>query len=161
MCRNDSQPQKNKSSMIDYGSLMIGDYVLDGNEIAQVTNIGCDGIISTTKYMTSNIMNISPIPLTTDILMKNDFEEIEKDEYNEYICEKCDGNDCYEIRVCWKDSYDNGAADAFNLVCWDEEWMLYIEGNKNSYSKVGCKTIYLHELQHAIKICGINKEIKL
>ena len=51
--------------------LMIGDWVYDGNSIAQVTGITCDGIIETTHNQSSNIEIIRPIPLTIEILEKN------------------------------------------------------------------------------------------
>ena len=84
-----------------------------------------------------------------------DLKKYEEDYHNEYVCEKCDETSYYEVVICWKDSYDNGALDAFNHVQWDEGWKLDIisEGN---YNKGWCKTIYLHELQHALRLCGLN-----
>lgn len=99
---------------------------------------------------------IEPIPLTSEILERNGFKKYEEDYHNEYVCEKCDETSYYEIVICWKDSYDNGALDAFNHVQWDEGWKLDIVSD-GSYNKGWCKTIYLHELQHALRLCGLNE----
>ena len=65
---------------LNYQSLMIGDLVYDGNSIAQVTGITCDGIIETTHNQSSNIEIIRAIPLSVEILEKIGFEYI-NDEY--------------------------------------------------------------------------------
>lgn len=103
-----------------------------------------------------NIDDINPIPLTAEILEKNGFKKYEEDYHNEYVCEKCDETSYYEVVICWKDSYDNGALDAFNHVQWDEGWKLDIV-SEGSYNKGWCKTIYLHELQHALRLCGLDE----
>ena len=103
-----------------------------------------------------SLNDIKPIPLTEKILERNGFKKYEGDYHNEYVCEKWDETSYYEIVICWKDSYDNGALDAFNHVQWDEGWKLDIIG-EGSYNKGWCKTIYLHELQHALRLCGLNE----
>ena len=107
------------------------------------------------------IDNIEPVAVTPDILINNGFEEKEENEYNQYILEKCDDTECYSVVINWRDSYDNGAADGFNLICWDEQWSMYIDRNGDKYSKENCKVIYFHELQHGRHICGIEKSIVL
>lgn len=105
-----------------------------------------------------DLKSISPIPLTPEILKNNGFKEYEEDYHNEYVCEMWDETSYYEIVISWRDSFDNGALDAFNHVQWDEGWKLVIE-SEGSYNKGWCKTIYLHELQDALRLCKINKEI--
>ena len=103
-----------------------------------------------------DLKSISPIPLTHSILEANGFEEEETDEDNVYTLNKCDDTGYYEIEIHWIDSYDNGAADAFNHVQWDECWKINIE-SEGSYNKGWCKTIYFHELQHALRLCGLHE----
>lgn len=85
--------------------------------------------------------DIRPIPLTSEILEKNDFEKRWQDVY-EYF------NDDENLNITFypkSSNYTNGAYD-------------YIDIEK------GCMTInempiaFVHELQHA---CGASKEIKL
>ena len=63
--------------------LMIGDWIGDGYKKAQVTSITCDGIVETTSGI-SNIEVVDPIPLTEEILVKNDFDRQYYDDGNSY-----------------------------------------------------------------------------
>ena len=124
--------------------LMIGDWVLDGDNVAQVTSITCDGIIETTFNETSNIEVIHPIPLTPEILEKNGFvlkpdgwiwcreEGIEEQDY---------------IFIQFRKGYDEVRLVELNFV------------NK---LLAKFRTIqFVHELQHALRLCNIDKEIVL
>ena len=112
--------------------LMIGDYVFDGNNVAQVTSITCDGIIETTFNETSNIEVIHPIPLTKEILEKNDWEK-RPTGYVFYT----DGK-----------RYDNS--------------LWYIFGSNTFIVNAAEFQIkYVHELQHVLRLCNIEKEIVL
>ena len=123
---------------------MIGDFVLDGNVYAQVTSITCDGNIETTHNEHSNIELIEPIPLTPEILEKNGF------------ILKTDG---------WLWCKEKGIDDKnyifiqFRKGC-DEVRLLEL----NFVNKVLAKyeqIHYVHELQHALRLCNVNKEIIL
>lgn len=118
--------------------LMIGDYVLDGDNVAQVTSITCDGIIETTFNETSNIEVIHPIPLTPEILEKNGFEVDEKD----------------ENMLKWRWSVID------NCISYDKSTgivrIFYPSG------LVFVKILeFVHELQHALRLCNIDKKIVL
>lgn len=87
---------------------------------------------------------IEPIPLTAEILEKNEFE---KQQFGHFIYENDDVNlriEFYPKNI----NYTNG--------CYD-----YIDIEK------GCVTItempieFVHELQHALRLCGITREIIL
>lgn len=120
--------------------LMIGDWVYDGNSIAQVTGITCDGIIETTHNQSSNIEIIRPIPLTIEILEKNGLEKDNHGRLNsEYFDE--DVNSCLEISV------DDKTGEIWWSYNWDEYWIIRLR--------------YVHELQNALRLCGIEKEIVL
>lgn len=104
----------------------------------------------------------SPIPLTPEILEKNGFaEEVrEGDPTFPYSAFILDGDD-YHIEITWYDSHDRyepntgqflgGVPEVWVLEVYRKGGNVDIEGNK----------IYVHDLQHALKLCKIDKEIKL
>ena len=114
--------------------LTVGDWVYDGNSIAQVTGITCDGIIETTHNQSSNIELIRPIPLSAEILEKIGFEYI-NDEYGCWLLGK--------IELREREPY-NGL---FEVEITIAKETIYIH--------------YLHELQHVLKLCGSQKKIVL
>ncbi len=85
--------------------------------------------------------DIRPIPLTEEILVKNGFVGVELTDSYEL------NTDYYEIEV-WK--YSDG------LWVVNVQW---IEFSSTPESKATVS--YLHELQHFLKLCGIEKEITL
>lgn len=116
--------------------LTIGDWVLDGTTKAQATGIACDGEIETTFNEHSNIELIEPISITSEILENNGFEREDNDTYvwrHESGLEK----------IIW---FDGGYITVVSVRC------------DRNYEGYCCD---VHELQHALKICGINKEIVL
>ena len=120
--------------------LTVGDLVYDGNSIAQVTGITCDGIIETTHNQSSNIEIIRPIPLSVEILEKNGLEKDNHGRlYGEYFDE--DVNNDLEISV------DDKTGEIWWSYNWDEYWIIRLR--------------YVHELQNALRLCGIEKEIVL
>ena len=80
----------------------------------------------------TNVCDIEPIPLTPEILEKNG---LAKDSYGCHFYE--DEYMALEISV--------------------EEEGIYWTINYNEYDILKLK--YVHELQHALRLCGINKEI--
>lgn len=133
--------------------LMIGDWVYDGNSIAQVTGITCDGIIETTHNQSSNIELIRPIPLSAEILEKNDFK---KDAFTNLSPDYYFGNDEYSICVNLNSTCDKSKS------IWIEKrsrrFTVSIEEARHSLDK---KPLYVHQLQHALRLCEIEKEIVL
>lgn len=97
------------------------------------------------RYTTiSSSYVVEPIPLTREILEKNGFEKRWQDSY-EYF------NDDEGLSITFhpkSSNYTNGAYD-------------YIDIER------GCLTInelpisFVHELQHALRLCGTSKEIEL
>ena len=129
--------------------LMIGDYVNYRGQIIKVTSLydkgGSNEIgWSDKESVWVNGRCIEPIPLTPEILEKNGFE---KQQFGNFIYENDDVNlriEFYPKNI----NYTNG--------CYD-----YIDIEK------GCVTItempieFVHELQHALRLCEIEKEIVL
>lgn len=118
--------------------LMIGDWVNIQGENCYVT-------LATlyTLQFTGKPNNIRPIPLTTEILEKNGFTSTE-DQYNH------------------KKHFLLGKNEYNCDVYWDGLSILLVEADyePTTYAYV-CEVNYVHELQHALKLCGIKKEIVL
>lgn len=101
--------------------------------------------------------SIEPIPLTKEILVNNGFERIDTTIGNYalsiYVENEYDENDYstrefYRIGTYLAGGYFDG--------------MFEIENRKQEeYTSCKRRCKYVHELQHALKLCGINKEIKL
>jgi hypothetical protein len=89
--------------------------------------------------------DIRPIPLEKIHLTKNGFEAREETDDTEFYY-----YDCYEINV----SFDEGISEE-NIP---PIIFLTIEFAEKS---IAMPIDYVHQLQHALKLCGIDKEIEL
>ena len=118
--------------------LMIGDWVVVHarvDKIAKIEAIDLQGV-KTSIGGPWMFDEIEPIPLTPEILEKNGWKTTDRYRYN------CGG--------VWFDIINRGAED------FDIEVSAYDGG----FAYVA--TIYnVHELQHALRLCGIKKEIEL
>lgn len=121
--------------------LMIGDWVniKDYPTIAQPMQVK-------KEHFVRSLVEFEPIPITPEILEKNGYS------YN-------------ETRDVWELIPNDGFG-----ICRDEDdncfyFCLGIFDAFNSYSDITyhyiTKVEYVHELQHALKLCGIEKEIIL
>lgn len=124
--------------------LMIGDWVRIGNRVEQITKLKEVGneqqFFSVYYYHTEDkaeegccIDEIQPIPLTAEILEKNGF-----------ICKGA-------WMISGEDLGLKQCGDYFKLLPY------YYDYNTTGM----CDIYYVHELQHALKLCGIDKEIVL
>ena len=91
--------------------------------------------------------DIRPIPLTAEILEKNGFE-------------KCNVDDDGAVQYEFGD--DNLGIDLWvSMPCLLGAWRKW-KGMEKSYNMINEFPIrYVHELQHALRLCGIEKEIEL
>ena len=124
--------------------LMIGDWVLDGNNVAQITSITCDGIIETSFNETSNIEVIHPIPLTPEILKKNGFVKASM--------------------ISDMPPYDKDEEGNMHFNLNEKFWGWWQPDNTFLIPANGLGWLefrYAHELQHALRLCNIDKEIVL
>lgn len=133
--------------------LMIGDWVMI-NPISyyQVEQIRVEFgelriyLKGTEVFATEN--EIMPIPLTPEILEKNG---IFKHKFEGHL-EECYSTSANPISneqfILWEET------DRFELV------LRHIVDNL-TYSALRCKVRYVHELQHALRVCGIEKTIEL
>ena len=88
-----------------------------------------------------------PIPLTTEILEKNGFE---LDKHSRWYILKFNDK---KINV-WIDRTGQGRIEISQPNVFDPEW--YIK-----YANIECLNIAVHQLQHALRLAGIEKEIVL
>ena len=125
---------------MDVRDLNILDWVLWDNTPCQVAAIGCDYIETTKCGITlAESHLLKPIPLTPEILEKNGLE-IDKYKGGFFpACFKEDEN--YDVEIEMK-----GEEIAWSINC-GEYWIKRLN--------------YVHELQHALRLCGINKEIEI
>ena len=105
---------------------------------------------------------VKPIPLTDEILEKNGFAIEERDgditfPYLAFIIK----NDEYSVEITWYDSHDVYEPNTGKyLHSAPEVWNMEILGKCGNYD-CGKNKIFVHELQHALRLCGIDKEIVL
>lgn len=133
---------------MDTTELMIGDWVLHEGEPYQIRQLGIYGVdrdgedypaacVGKPKGigLIAERNEIEPIPLTPEILEKNGFEK----EWDEDIM----------LMVC----------DTI-IVEIGDNYKLYKDG-KMYFRRVLAPLYYVHQLQHALKLCGIEKTIEL
>ena len=140
--------------------LQIGDWVkcrerdCGGHRVDYISEmddeVGVDGEIL-------NLNRIFPLPLTPKILEKNGFENIP------YA-----GIDCNEIWLLHEISYygksfplytdDIMLRYSISEQCW---YIFFNIGGTYSDFKTITNIFYVHELQHALRLCKIDKEIIL
>lgn len=158
-------------TMIKPKELMLGDWIVvhdhgwnsDGTEwnadvSAKITDIGDGGICAENggdEWLNMEYGRIDPVPLTREILEKNGFKKRENDIYHigpRYVL--TGGVEDYLVIVMPEDPPVHGVK-------------FLTEIHTNCIGKSGVNTLhncdieYVHQLQHALRICGIEKEIKL
>lgn len=118
--------------------LMIGDWVLYNETPQQIFEIS--GIDDEVYLETEELVHqseIQPIPLTPEILEKNGF-----------------------IKRRWEsNSYVNSESEAANICFSIGDYTNLWGGGDQDYVWVTVK--YVHQFQHALRLCRIEKEIEL
>ncbi len=145
-----------KDGRLQASDFMIGDWVMVNDiehthplQVAEIfkkcgayyTTLYWDGMPDNVnpETLAADVDKVFPIPLTPEILEKNGFEWTTRKSH----MVSCIGT----VRMIW----------GFYKVC------LSISDNSNDgecqISSLKCK--FVHELQHALRLCGIEKEIEL
>ena len=129
--------------------LMIGDWVLVKltQHPTKVTNIDGNSVY-TEAVFPLRYDEIEPIPVTPEILEKNGFvtnRHIYSYPYYEYVVKEI------KVRVGFAFPQGNRTSYKEPWVCVDTE-CVYIE-------HLPC--MFVHQLQHVLRLCGIEKEIEL
>lgn len=140
---------------------MLRDWVQCERGIGKVIHIGILFIVILVdgKEVLKKADEVQPIELTPEILEKNGFER------RDDLCKRMDDalpfildiNEIDSVIVEWRDSFDNGLSDE-NAESWGEYWSLLVSGMNYHFKKTADR-IYIHDLQHALRLCGIDKEI--
>lgn len=138
--------------------LMVGDWVLHDGEPYKIRQLGIYGTtrdgddypaVCVGKPKGIGLIverdEISPIPLTAEILEKNDF--IIKKKWAQI------GNFGDSPLIMWH------FADDPILGNYKTELEVHQNDTGKVHVRIPCK--YVHELQHALRLCGINKNIEL
>lgn len=131
--------------IIDCKSLMIGDWVMltdqiNNGEKVQVKEIHGDGYITVDGGLTAHV---EPIPLSAEILEKNGFAYKEADE------------------TCATEAFHIRHLDGSIFAIDDDSWWRSVKDGELHVKFGGFPLKYLHQLQHALRMAEIDKEIKL
>lgn len=145
--------------------LMIGDWVLHNGEPYQIRQLGIYGVdrdgedypaVCVGKPKGIGLIvernEIEPIPLTPDILEKNGWVRTKY----------CYGRDCMEIHGA--DKLTEGVDNALSMARWsiDKNYQYhFLDLYMWKGSVMQHNVHYVHQLQHAFRIFGIEKEIVL
>lgn len=131
-------------------SLMIGDWVYNHrNWICPIVEIHKDSAVVVARHYGEEefkLDDLRPIPLTTEILEKNGFAKSTPSSGIHAIC-----YDLYNK----KDKYNLTIAD-YNKY---KRLLLDVDSEDSECFNIKCD--YVHELQHALRFCRIEKEIIL
>lgn len=121
--------------------LMFGDFIkLPDGANAKVISIAQDGVYfeDSQSEGVASFDNLSPIPLTPEILEKNGFVKSERYEVWKII------QDDYEMRITpWRFA------------------VIFLEDGADKEEFSIPRPNFIHELQHALRLCGIEKEITI
>ena len=136
---------------IKISELSIGDWVRDKNGIiAKVRAIEnwSDGYVLNVQTVSGTICTLTatgalPIPLTPEILEKNGFRKL--DRFNEYVIGEWDSNPFIAVRL----------AEKF------VEPTILVKNGGTSAHLFGPLGENVHQLQHALRLAGVEKEIEL
>lgn len=133
---------------MDSKELMVGDWVLMKDKpykVASLPSIG-NPELESDKYIFHCLKDeIVPIPLTPEILEKNGFE-------NDFYHDESVADYCF-IRL---EGYSY--REDFVLVTWCNG-ELNVVNDLIGEVKIHCENV--HELQHSLRLCGIDKEIEI
>lgn len=129
--------------------LMIGDYVRFKHGIDKVVGVSwvpglvdCAWFAASATLFPESVEDVNPIPLTPEILEKNGFKEI-----------SCGTSYVYGLT----DDYYTIAIDELSDSIWRVEYL-----NREFNLPLCRNTVsFVHELQHALRLYGIEKEIEI
>ena len=140
--------------------LMIGDYitVTPSGMLIQVAamhkkKVAYHTCTSKLSWVREGLLR--PILLTPEILEKNGWYHAKF--HGSY------GRKAMRIDGCYKDELPKGVDNALSFAQWsiDEKFMYHMLEIFMWVGSIHLKIEYVHELQHALRLCGIKKEIEL
>ena len=133
--------------------LMLGDWVLDTeferNEPDKIGIVEDDGRVwLKNRNCYQSVTYCKPIPITPEILEKNGFKKKEEGEtYSEYIS-------------VWEEISIISFVFYKETICGVDTLLECELGFPGGLDRIHhCHIKYVHQLQHALRMCGIEKEI--
>lgn len=143
---------------------MIGDWILSEYDFPmQVASVGKDYLYADFYGNEGDVFEFDekflpkPIPLTEEILKTNDFRYGLTTDQEDMLA--CIGESC-ETHNSWVWENENGGVVSISFPTESDGGQLYCHNDhKNecidtSYNWL--KTIYIHQLQHALHLCGLD-----
>ena len=126
--------------MIDKRELSIGDWVMYRNREWQVCSLyqftGEVGLWRKDSQICENVADLTPVPLTPEVLEKNGLCVVEEDaDFSEYELFGSENFSIFHTKGTLRYRLETPQA---SVVCW-----------------------YVHQLQHALRLAGIDNEIEL
>ena len=120
--------------------LSIGDWVMYRNREWQVCSLyqftGEVGLWRKDSQICENVADLTPVPLTPEVLEKNGLCVVEEDaDFSEYELFGSENFSIYHTKGTLRYRLETPQA---SVVCW-----------------------YVHQLQHSLRLAGIDKEIEL
>ena len=142
--------------MIRAEDLMIGDRVLCDGQPYQIAEIGGMVCIDADEELFASLEDIEPIPLTPEILEKNRFKKTESDTLSQTWAWAEKSEKIYNrwVQITFYNEPINGVSYLTKIETCSRKG----DGVDNIHS---CDIESVHDLQHALRLCGINLEIKL
>ena len=127
--------------------LMVGDWVMSDNELLKVSDILRYRIYAYDAVEYYPIENLEPILLTGEILKSNGFEFVPDSE---------------RVTKAFIDLYDLWECEIIS----QQTLRLFYDRNSKDYRLQAfgdniSNIYFVHELQHAMRFCGVEKEIEL
>lgn len=118
--------------------LMIGDWLYDSKGIPKRVELQdyCDEA----DCLYDGLSNLKPIPLTEEILKANGFNKLDLTIGNYAL--KLEEKEKYDIHTILWGGVFNGRME-FKVIC--------------EYIHIDKKIRYVHELQHALRLCGLSE----
>ena len=126
--------------------LMINDMVFDyTNSPVKVCAVGQDIVVKNSFGIGSlEPKELSPIPLTEEILVKNGFVYREEEE------------------TCATEAFHHWQLDGHSFALnYTQYFRKEKKDNMPRFDVAGIAIHYVHQLQHLLRLCGIEKEIEL
>lgn len=133
---------------------MIGDWVFCDGKCYQIAEIGGMVCLDAEKEIFASLEDITPIPITPEILEKNGFKPDGSGQIS-YCLLTPFGIEGLRYSIYVGLRQKTIEVHAAHTVLKKDNWR---KVNKTYLEVCGP---YVHELQHALKLCGIDKEIKL
>lgn len=117
--------------------LSVGDWVMVKGKTVKVESLGKvrDYVEIEGDLALSHIKVVQPIPITPEILEKNGFAEV------------------------WGDFLSTHKGAFLHIEMYEDRYQLEVPDNGRIF--LACGVHYVHELQHALRLAGIDKEIEL